>query len=291
MNVHHLELFFYVAKHGGISEAARHMPYGIQQPAISAQVIQLEEFLGVTLFRRRPFALTPSGEELYRFVEPFFGRLETVARKLQGGTAHHLRVGAAEIVLRDHLPILARAVQKKFPRLKFTLRQGYQSDIETWLERHEIDLGLTPLGQRPPAGINAMALARLPLALIVPKQSPLKSADALWKQDRIEEALITLPAHEALCRHFQQGLRRKGIDWFPSIEVSSLKLIETYVANGFGVGLFLQLPNSRLDAQVRPLPLLGFEPVTFGVLWQGQPTPLAEAFLEAVRQRAKDLLA
>ena len=52
MNIHHLELFYYVAKHGGISEAVRNMPYGIQQPAISGQVIQLEEFLGVTLFHR-----------------------------------------------------------------------------------------------------------------------------------------------------------------------------------------------------------------------------------------------
>ena len=37
MNIHHLELFYYVAKHGGISEAVRKIPYGIQQPAVSAQ--------------------------------------------------------------------------------------------------------------------------------------------------------------------------------------------------------------------------------------------------------------
>ena len=70
MNIHHLELFFYVARFGGIAEAVRNMPYGIQQPAVSAQVIQLEECLGLTLFHRRPFALTPAGEKLYRFIEP-----------------------------------------------------------------------------------------------------------------------------------------------------------------------------------------------------------------------------
>ena len=31
MNIHHLELFYYVARHGGISEAVRNMPYGIQR--------------------------------------------------------------------------------------------------------------------------------------------------------------------------------------------------------------------------------------------------------------------
>ena len=65
MNIHHLELFYYVARHGGISEAVRHMPYGIQQPAISGQVGALEDYLGTTLFHRRPFALTPAGEELF----------------------------------------------------------------------------------------------------------------------------------------------------------------------------------------------------------------------------------
>ncbi len=31
MNIHHLELFYYVARHRGISRAVRHMPYGILQ--------------------------------------------------------------------------------------------------------------------------------------------------------------------------------------------------------------------------------------------------------------------
>jgi DNA-binding transcriptional LysR family regulator len=291
MNVHHLELFYYVAKHGGISEAARRMPYGIQQPAISGQVIQLEQYLGVTLFQRRPFALTAAGEELYRFIEPFFGQIEAVAQKLQGGTAHNIRIGASEIVLREHLPVLTQFVRAQFPKLKFTLREGYQPQIEGWLERQEIDLGLTVLGERQIAGITVEPLLELSLVLIVPRKSRFRSAEELWKLDHIEEALITLPAYEAVCRNFQQGLSRKGIDWFPSIEVSSLKLIETYVANGFGIGLFLDIPNGHLDRHVRSLPLPDFAPVTFGALWRGRATPLIEAFLATVRGRAKQLMA
>ena len=83
MNIHHLELFYYVARHGGITEAVRNIPYGIQQPAVSGQVAQLEEFLGVTLFHRRPFALTPGGERLYQFVCPFFSGLDAMAAELQ----------------------------------------------------------------------------------------------------------------------------------------------------------------------------------------------------------------
>ena len=61
MNIHHLELFYYVAKFEGITAAVRKMPYGIQQPAVSGQILQLERDLGVKLFNRRPFALTPAG--------------------------------------------------------------------------------------------------------------------------------------------------------------------------------------------------------------------------------------
>src|SRR5260370_31992725 len=110
MNIHHLELFYYVARHGGITEAVRNIPYGIQQPAGSAQVAQLEEFLGATLFQRRPFALTPAGEKLYEFIAPFFSNLEKIATELQGGQARHLRIGASTIVLRDHLPKLLQGV-------------------------------------------------------------------------------------------------------------------------------------------------------------------------------------
>ena len=122
MNIHHLELFYYVAKHGGISEAVRHMPYGIQQPAISGQVIQLEEFLGATLFHRRPFSLTPQGRELFDFIKPFFDNLTPMAEKLRGGVSQHLRIAASEILLRDHLPPVLQELQQQFPKLKVTLR-------------------------------------------------------------------------------------------------------------------------------------------------------------------------
>jgi len=93
--------------------AVRNIPYGIQQPAVSAQVAQLEEFLGVTLFQRRPFALTADGEKLFAFIEPFFANLDQIAGELQGGQARHFRIGASTIVLRDHMPQLLNGVHKK----------------------------------------------------------------------------------------------------------------------------------------------------------------------------------
>ena len=94
MNIHHLELFYYVARHGGIMEAVRNIPYGIQQPAVSSQIAQLEEDLGVTLFQRRPFSLTPAGKKLFDHIQPFFANLDALESELSGGEARHIRIGA-----------------------------------------------------------------------------------------------------------------------------------------------------------------------------------------------------
>src|SRR5438046_10625712 len=103
MNIHHLELFYYAARHGGIVPAVRNMPYGIQQPAVSGQIARLEESLGTKLFNRRPFALLPPGVELYEFIRPFFDEIDHVGEAIRGGSAQPMRVAAAAIVLHDFL--------------------------------------------------------------------------------------------------------------------------------------------------------------------------------------------
>jgi DNA-binding transcriptional LysR family regulator len=50
MNIHHLELFYHVARHGGISSAVRHMPYAIQQPAVSSQIRNARIVVGTNRF-------------------------------------------------------------------------------------------------------------------------------------------------------------------------------------------------------------------------------------------------
>src|SRR6478672_1234206 len=286
MNIHHLELFYYVARHGGISEAVRNIPYGIQQPAVSGQIIQLEEYLGTPLFQRRPFALTPAGKELYDYIEPFFSKLDVIATKLQGGTAHHIRIGASEIVLRDHLPELVQNVRKKFPKLKITLRESHQPQLEAWLERGEIDLAVTVLNGKTPAGLQSITLLKLPLVLLVPKNSPIKSACELWKSDRIGEPLICLAPNEIICREFQQQLSKMHIDWFPSIEVSTLNLVAAYVENGYGIGVAVQIPNTTFSPNLRAIPLPDFPLVSFGAIWRGKPSPIVQAFLDELQKRA-----
>jgi DNA-binding transcriptional LysR family regulator len=150
---------------------------------------------------------------------------------------------------------------------------------------------VTLLEGKPPAGLNSMPLVKLPLGLLVPKASRLRTAEELWKRDRIEDTLISLPGNEPIARNFQAGLAKLGVDWFPGIEVSSLDVLETYVRNGYGLGLTVIVPKAAPGDGVRLLPLPDFEPVTIGALWQGKLVPITQAFLGELQARAKLLTA
>ena len=158
MNVHHLELFFYVAKYEGITEAVRKMPYGIQQPAVSGQILQLESHLGVKLFQRRPFALTPAGEELYDFIHPFFSRIDQITGQLRAEESCHLRLAATAAALSNHLPGVLQSLQTEIPKPRLTLRELSNPEIETALRKQEADFALAVLHRRIGPGIKTRTL-------------------------------------------------------------------------------------------------------------------------------------
>jgi DNA-binding transcriptional LysR family regulator len=279
MNIHHLELFYYVARHGGVSAAARKMPYGIQQPAISAQVLRLEQDLGTTLFQRRPFRLTPSGQELYEFIEPFFSGLADMGRRLRGGEEAHLAIGAQEMILREYLPPILRAVRKRVPRFSFTLHSLTMDEVERRLLAQQLDVGLIPLAGRVTEGLRHKVIIELPPCLLVPESSPLRSASALWKRSRIDEALVCLPAISPLCRSFQEVLAKREVEWPPSLEVPSLDLVARYVAEGYGIGLSVHLPQSALPG-IRMLALPSFPKLSVAAIWSGLTSKLGRIFVE-----------
>ncbi len=280
MNIHHLELFYYVACHGGISRAVRHIPYGIQQPAVSSQILLLEADLGRKLFNRNPFRLTPEGEQLLAHIQPFFENLETVAARLRKGSSPLIRIGVPELVLREYLPKIIQLLRKKHPDVRLSLQSGFTPQLEAWLLDRQIDLAVTPLENRPPAHLRCLRLMRVPLVLLVHKRSKFKAATEIWAQGRITDPLIILPAVETISRLFKKGLQRIRIDWPPTIEASSLENVTQYVADGYGIGVNVNLPGVARHPQVRILPLDGFEPLEIAALWHGEPTPLIRAVLE-----------
>jgi DNA-binding transcriptional LysR family regulator len=288
MNVHHLELFYYVARHGGISAAVRHIPYGIQQPAVSGQMKQLEDTVGTKLFERSPFKLTNAGVRLFAHVQPFFDDLDTVALRLRAAAEPELRMGGAEVALREHIPTVMQRVKQRFPRLRFSLRSGFQTQLEDWLRDGVIDVAVTAVEARPPARLRRVKFTNVPLVLLVPRKSGVKSVGELWARKRLNEPLISVPASGVVTRNFQRGLKKLGVIWPQTIEATSIELVADYVANGdgFGVGVALEPILRRRD--VRALPLPGFDPMVVGAIWRGEPSLLVRALVEEVQAYAKE---
>lgn len=289
MNVHHLELFYYVAKHGGVSAAARQIPYGIQQPAISAQILQLEDSLGLSLFQRRPFQLSAEGQMLFEHIEPFFNGLGSLEQRLRGGAETRLRIATPEIVQREYLPELLSRMRKRIPKFHFTLMNGRQSEIESRLLAQEADLGLSLITDKPTVGMNTRELQRMSMVLLVPEKSRITRAADVLGLDRIDLPLITLGSRDALTRVFNDELRTRGVDWLPTLELGGLDLIAKYVAQGFGIGLSMHVPQMKLPAGIREVRLEDFPMIPFCALWMGRLTPLGESFLEESRALAMEL--
>lgn len=284
-NLHHLELFYHVAKAGGITAAVRSMPYGIQQPAISGQVSQLEAELGVRLFQRRPFTLTPAGKELFDFLAPFFGALPEIAERIAGKASKHLRLAAPATVIRDHLPAVLAEIRKAQPDLELSLIDAGQSRIFELLEREEVDLAVAELEGRAPSGMKTEVLLSLPLVLLLPPGQAMPKAGL--KALAEEAALIRTAEDTAVARLFAKGLNQKSIRWPARIEVNTIDLVHAYVAEGFGVGVSVDAPGVKLPKGVKAVALKGFPDLAIAGVWRGKLGPLAEAVMAGLRKRAR----
>jgi DNA-binding transcriptional LysR family regulator len=285
MNVHHLELFYYVACHGGISAAVRRIPYGIQQPAVSGQMSALEADLGTKLFERSPFRLTAAGERLFAHLQPFFSGLNEVVEEVRAASSPELRIGAEELVLRDHVSVVLQRLRVRHPRTRLSLQsQGFAAQAQSWLRDGRIDIAIMPVDPKPPARLSQIRLVRIPLVLQVHRKSPWRSASELWMQKKISEPLVGQPATTRIMLGFQRGLKKRGIIWRQAVEATSAELVTHYVANGEGHGVNFGLPTVAKHRDVRALPLEGFEPMTMGILWHGDPSPLVRALIEEVQR-------
>jgi len=287
MNIHHLELFYFVAKHGGIAAAVRNIPYGIQQPAVSGQIAKLEESLGTKLFQRRPFALSPAGIELFEFIKPFFENVEIVAEKLRQNRSPQLRIAAPSIVLHDYIPELLQRLRTKFPEFRLYLHEAARAEAEKLLMAREVDLAITLIEKKSRAGIQVRPLLELPLILLVNMESRLVRAEELWQHDKIEETLISFPRSDPIHASFQRGLDHVGVEWFCGIEVNSARLIERYVASGYGIGLAVAVPGFKAPEMVRVLELPDFPPVIVGASWSGRLSNISKQLLAELEAEAQ----
>ena len=227
--------------------------------------------------------------ELYEFIRPFFDEIDHVGEAIRGGSAQQLRVAAPAIVLHDYLPEILRRVRQHFPAFRLTLHEAARTEAERLLQAGEIDLAVTVIEDKKRSGIRSRALLELPLILLVKATQRLTRADELWGRDKIEETLITFRRSDPVSVHFQVGLQQLGVEWFPGIEVNSARLIECYVAHGYGIGLSVATPGFKTPKGIRALKLPNFPKVMIGATWTGKLSAIAQQFLAEVESEATSL--
>ena len=115
MNLAQLRTFVSVADAGGVTRAVARLK--LSQPAISRQILALEEDLGLALFHRvgRQVRLTADGEDLLRRSRRLLSDAESLRERadtLKQGQTGLLRVGATpqviETLLANFLPLHRR---------------------------------------------------------------------------------------------------------------------------------------------------------------------------------------
>jgi DNA-binding transcriptional LysR family regulator len=243
----------------------------------------------VKLFQRRPFVLTPAGRDLFAFVTPFFANLGETSERLRQIQNTRLRLAAPATVLRRYLPELLRKHHQKFPGMTLQLRDANHALAEELLQNQEIDLAITELDSRPNPSLRSAVLFKLPLALVIPRRSRISSATDWLRSNASAQTLISLPPGEVIAKQFQTGLRRIGLVWAPTIEVSSLDLIPVYVELGFGIGVSIITPGAGRDLRVKMVPLRGFPPLVIAALWQKHLSAATASFLAEIKKRAAEM--
>lgn len=180
LNYHHLFYFWQVAKQGNLTKTANSLH--ISQSALSTQIRQLEDSMGVALFIRegRQLKLTESGCQALGYAEEIFKRGEELESLLLKGIQPNLlsiRIGVLTTMSRNFIENFIDPLIGK-PNTRFMLHARGQMNLLNALANHEFDLALTNVQV---LGTNkelwqCQLLARQPVSIVGPAELNLQQA-------------------------------------------------------------------------------------------------------------------
>ena len=144
MDLRHIRTFVTVAELGTVSKAALRLR--IAQPALSRQLIDLEQELGLQLFDRvgRRLLLTGEGEQLLSGCRILLNTASAVteqAQLLRHGDTGVLRIAGSPQHIEAVLSQFLHRYAERYPKVEVKISEGTGSEILTLLERGEIHLG------------------------------------------------------------------------------------------------------------------------------------------------------
>ena len=239
LNFHHLHYFWAVAKEGNLTRAATHL--NVSQSALSAQIRQLEEQLGQSLFARvgRTLQLTESGHLALGYAESIFAagaELEALLREGKREEREVLRIGAASTLSRNFQenflrPLLARS------DVELVLQSGSLVELLPRLRVHTLDLILS--NQRVQTSTEhpwrCQRIARQPVSLV---GKPRIKRKKFRFPDELAEVPLLLPGRDNDIRAgFDLMCEQLGIRYRLRAEVDDMALLRLLARDSNSVAL------------------------------------------------------
>jgi LysR family hydrogen peroxide-inducible transcriptional activator len=248
-----LEYMAAVAQHRTFGAAAEAVH--VSQPAMSAQIAELEQRLGVLLFERDRHGarLTPEGAAVLvaaRTVLDDVDRLIDVATTRAGDLVGPLYIGIIPTMAPYLLPTVVRETTRRYPDAEVHLVEARTSDLVASLEAGELDIGVlaTPVPEIGPALVVA-ELAKDPFVLALPDGHPYAGRTRLPQRALASLPMLLLEEGHCLRSHAQAACSIIGASPLGSTQATSLPAACQMVAAGIGGTL---LPASAIEVEARP---------------------------------------
>ncbi|MGU9853825.1 LysR family transcriptional regulator [Pseudomonas koreensis] len=236
-----LKTFLAVARHGTFAAAGLHI--GLTQSAVSAQIRNLEQALGIRLFDRtgRQATLNPAGLRAVPMAQEMLaifsrmGESEDVS-EFRG----ELKIGAVATAQTGLLPQALLRLRQQAPGLEPKLVPGVSLNLLSQVDAGEVDLAI--MIKPPfdlPKELSATVIRREPFVLIVPLQ--VEGDDPL--QLLADQPQVRYDRNSFGGRLVTRFLREQRIEVEVALELDELEAIVKMVESGLGVSL---LPKAGL---------------------------------------------
>ncbi|WP_144113063.1 LysR family transcriptional regulator [Paraburkholderia sp. BCC1886] len=296
----HLRILVSLAELGQVTRVAA--AFHVTQPAISKQIGEIEEALGVPVARRVGNAveltgigkvMAARGREILRHIE--LARRDVSA--LTTGTAGHVRLGAVVTIPQ---PLIAHAVElfmRRAPSATLSFVETTLDKLIKMLDEGELDLALGRNRVVDQQGLLTQeTLHREPFVFVVGGSHPLGKVDlpVSWSDLRSARWITPIRGSPAFAT-LAETLAEQGIPLDRSaVESSSLSLNLTLLIGGDFVSI-LPLSVARHHVRrgrMRVLPLAPLEPLGEVVLvWRADTAaPAADLFSDCLRESSSELL-
>jgi DNA-binding transcriptional LysR family regulator len=297
VSIRQLRIFTTVARHLSFARAAEELH--LTPPAVSMQVRDLEEAVGLPLFDRRgrQIALTTGGEYFLLHARRVLGSLkdaeDTIAR-LKGVQAGRVTIGMVSTA-KFFVPRILAGFLRDHPGVEMDLAEANREGLIDLLRRNEVDLAV--MGT-PPRELETRSepFAAHPLGVIAAPDHPYAALaevpPALLSRERFLVREAGSGTRAAMDRHFQS----QHIEPVFAMEMRSNETIKQAVIAGMGLA-FLSLHTTGLEVGAGLLKVLEVPGLPLVRRWQlvhmssKLLSPPAEALRYYVLEQGEALLA